>query len=158
LQKHGPNAIREIKSAPLWKKFVANFTHLMALLLWAGGSMAFIGQMPQLGWAVWAVILINGIFSFWQEFKAEKATEALKKLLPSYAHIIRDGQEQKVPAEELVPGDVILLAEGDYISAMRGWWKRTNARGPLNTQRRVDPRAAHRRSIHSNRSNAHRAA
>ncbi len=117
LQKYGPNAIREIKGTPLWKKFVANFTHLMALLLWAGGSMAFIGQMPQLGWAVWAVILINGIFSFWQEFKAEKATEALKKLLPSYAHIIRDGQEQKVPAEELVPGDVILLAEGDHISA-----------------------------------------
>jgi len=40
--------------------------------------MAFIGQMPQLGWAVWAVIVINAVFSFWQEFKAERATEALK--------------------------------------------------------------------------------
>src|SRR5512143_2962044 len=117
LKKHGPNVIREIKGTPLWKKFLANFTHLMALLLWAGGVMAFIGQMPQLGWAVWAVILINGAFSFWQEFKAEKATEALKKLLPSFARVIRGGQELKLPTEELVPGDVILLAEGDHISA-----------------------------------------
>jgi magnesium-transporting ATPase (P-type) len=113
----GPNSIQTIKGTPLWKKFLANFTHLMALLLWAGGIMAFIGQMPQLGWAVWAVIVINAIFSFWQEYKAEKATEALKKLLPHYAHVIRDGQEQKILAEELVPGDVILLSEGDHISA-----------------------------------------
>src|SRR5512143_2806253 len=116
-QQYGPNAIQTIKGTPLWKKFLANFTHLMALLLWAGGIMAFIGQMPQLGWAVWAVVLINGAFSFWQEFKAEKATEALKKLLPSFARVIRGGQELKLPTEELVPGDVILLAEGDHISA-----------------------------------------
>src|SRR5512137_824441 len=114
LQQYGPNAIQTIKGTPLWKKFLANFTHLMALLLWAGGAMAFVGQMPQLGWAVWAVIVINAVFSFWQEYKAEKATEALKKMLPSYAHVIRDGQEQKILAEELVPGDVILLSEGDH--------------------------------------------
>ena len=117
LGQYGPNAIQEIRGTPLWKKFLANFAHLMALLLWAGGAMAFIGQMPQLGWAVWAVIVINAVFSFWQEYKAERATEALKKMLPSYAHVIRDGQEQKILAEGLVPGDVILLSEGDHISA-----------------------------------------
>jgi len=117
LNKVGPNSIQTIKGTPLWKKFLANFTHLMALLLWAGGIMAFIGQMPQLGWAVWAVIVINAVFSFWQEFKAEKATEALKKLLPHFARVLRDGQELKIMAEELVPGDVILLSEGDHVSA-----------------------------------------
>jgi len=117
LKKFGPNAIQTIKGTPLWKKFLANFTHLMALLLWAGGAMAFIGQMPQLGWAIWAVIVINAVFSFWQEFKAERATEALKKVLPAFARVVRDGQEQKILAEELVPGDVILLSEGDRISA-----------------------------------------
>lgn len=76
-----------------------------------------IGRMPQLGWAIWAVILINAVFSFWQEFKAEKATEALKRLLPAYARVLRDGQESRVLAEELVPGDVVLLSEGDHISA-----------------------------------------
>ena len=73
--------------------------------------------MPQLGIAIWTVNIINGIFSFWQEFKAEKATEALRKLLPSYAHALRDGERQRVLTEELVPGDVILLEEGDRISA-----------------------------------------
>jgi trk system potassium uptake protein TrkA len=63
------------------------------------------------------VNIINGAFSFWQEFKAEKATEALRKLLPSYARALRDGEVQRILAEELVPGDVILLEEGDRISA-----------------------------------------
>lgn len=56
LYRFGPNAIREVRRAPLVLKFLANFTHLMAVLLWVGG---------------------NGAFSFWQEFKAERATEAL---------------------------------------------------------------------------------
>ncbi len=117
LAKVGLNAIQTIKGKPLWRKFIANFTHLMALLLWAGGAMAFIGKMPQLGWAIWAVIVINAIFSFWQEFRAEKAADALKKLLPQFARVLRDGHEAKIPAEELVPGDVIILSEGDHISA-----------------------------------------
>jgi len=117
LAQHGPNAIQTIKGKPMWRKFLANFTHLMALLLWVGGVMAFIGKMPQLGWAIWAVIVINAIFSFWQEFRAEKAADALKKLLPQFARVMRNGTETKIPAEELVPGDVILLAEGDHISA-----------------------------------------
>ncbi len=117
LAKHGPNAIQTIKGKPLWRKFLANFTHLMALLLWAGGAMAFIGKMPQLGWAIWIVVVINAAFSFWQEFRAEKAADALKMLLPQFARVVRDGQEAKIPAEELVPGDLIVLSEGDHVSA-----------------------------------------
>jgi P-type Ca2+ transporter type 2C len=113
----GFNTLSEVQRPPLYLKFLANFTHLMALLLWLGGVMAFIAQMPQLGWAIWAVIIVNAAFSFWQEYKAERATEALRKLLPTYARVLRDGQEQKILAEKLVPGDVMLLAEGDHISA-----------------------------------------
>lgn len=114
---YGKNALREVKGKPLYIKLLANFTHLMAIMLWIAGIAAFVAQMPQLGIAVWAVNIINGAFSFWQEFRAEKATEALRKLLPSYARVLRDGGEQKLLAEELVPGDIILLAEGDSISA-----------------------------------------
>ncbi len=89
----------------------------MAILLWVGGAVGFIAQMPQLGIAIWMVNVINGIFSFWQEYRAEKATEALKKLLPSYARVLRDGEDQRILAEELVAGDVMLLSEGDRISA-----------------------------------------
>jgi Ca2+-transporting ATPase len=117
LAKFGPNAIQTIRGKPMWRKLLANFTHLMALLLWAGGAMAFVGKMPQLGWAIWAVVVINAFFSFWQEFRAEKAADALKKLLPQFARAVRDGHEAKVPAHELVPGDVIVLSEGDHISA-----------------------------------------
>ncbi len=117
LKQTGRNEIRRIKGKPLIVKFLANFIHLMAILLWVGGIAALIAQMPQLAIAVWAVNLINGVFSFWQEFRAEKATEALRKLLPTYARVLREGAEQRIPAEELVPGDIILLAEGDHISA-----------------------------------------
>lgn len=117
LEQYGKNVIREIKGKPLIVKFLSNFTHLMAILLWVGGFVGFIAKMPELGVAIWLVNVINGVFSFMQEFRAEKATEALKKLLPSYTRVLREGQEQRVLAEELVPGDIILLAEGDKISA-----------------------------------------
>ena len=117
LSKYGKNTLREQKGKPLIWRFLANFTHLMAILLWIGGVVAFIAQMPQLAIAIWLVNVINGLFSFWQEYRAEKATEALKQLLPAYARVIRDGEERSILAEDLVPGDVILLNEGDRISA-----------------------------------------
>src|SRR6266852_3946310 len=117
LQRYGRNTIRTVETTPLVRKLLTHFTHVMALLLWAGGVLGFLAQMPQLGMAIWLVNLINGAFSFWQEYKAEQATEALRRLLPTYARVVRDGQEQRLLAEELVPGDVMLLAEGDHISA-----------------------------------------
>jgi magnesium-transporting ATPase (P-type) len=117
LQRYGSNIITTEKGKPLWIRFLANFTHLMAILLWVGGVVGFLAQMPQIGIAIWMVNIINGAFSFWQEFKAEKATEALRKLLPSYARVLRNGEIQRILAEELVPGDVILVEEGDKISA-----------------------------------------
>ena len=117
LEKYGRNTIEEKKGKPLIVRFLSNFTHLMAILLWAGAIVGFIAQMPQLGVAVILVNVINGCFSFFQEFRAEKATDALKKLLPAYARVTRGGEEARVLAEELVPGDLLLLAEGDRISA-----------------------------------------
>ena len=115
--RYGPNEIREIKGRPLIFKFLENFYHLFAIMLWVGGALAFVGGMPELGWAIIAVIFINAIFSFWQEFRAEKATEALKHMIPRNAKVIRDGQPQQIPASGLVPGDLIVLEEGDAISA-----------------------------------------
>ncbi|MEA4812505.1 MAG: cation-transporting P-type ATPase [Anaerolineaceae bacterium] len=115
LATFGPNKIREIKGRPLLLKFVDNFTHMMAIMLWIAGIGAIVAKMPELAIAVWAVNLINGFFSFFQEFKAEKATEALKKILPQSSRVMRDGEEKKVLAEEIVPGDVIFFQEGDSI-------------------------------------------
>jgi calcium-translocating P-type ATPase len=116
-QKLGKNLIDEKKRKSVVLIFLSNFIHLMAVLLWIGGAVAFLAGMPQLGIAVWLVNVINGVFSFWQEHRAGKATDALRNMLPSYARVIRDGEEVKILAEDLVIGDIILLAEGDKISA-----------------------------------------
>jgi len=117
LEEYGLNEIKEVKGRPLYLKFLENFYHLFAILLWTGGILAFFADQPQLGWAVFAVILINAIFSFWQEFKAEKATEALKKLLPPTAKVQRDGGVEEIVASEVVPGDILIIDEGDYVPA-----------------------------------------
>lgn len=115
--KYGKNVITEKKGKPTILVFMSNFISLMALLLWAGGGIAIVADMVELGVAIFLVNIINGVFSFWQEHRAGKATEALKKMLPSYARVIRDNQEQQVLAEDLVPGDIMLVEEGDKISA-----------------------------------------
>jgi P-type Ca2+ transporter type 2C len=117
LQKYGPNQLEEIKKKHIIYKFLYNFYHLLALLLWAASILAFIAGLPQLSIAIIAVIVVNALFSFWQEYEAEKAVSALKKILPPYAKVIRDGDEGEILATELVPGDMLILEEGDNISA-----------------------------------------
>ncbi len=117
LKRFGPNVLKEVRGKPLLLRFTENLTNLLALLLWAGGALAFIADMAELGWAIFGVIIINAVFSFWQEYKAEQALEALKRLIPRKARVLRQGTEKEVPATELVPGDIIVLEEGDAVSA-----------------------------------------
>ncbi|MDR3602282.1 MAG: HAD-IC family P-type ATPase, partial [Desulfosporosinus sp.] len=117
IQKYGYNEINEVKTTSLIAKFLSNFTNLLAILLWIASILSFVGRMPQLGWTIILVIIINALFSFWQEFKAEKATESLKKLLPQYVKVIRDGHLEQMLSKELVPGDLISLEEGDHVPA-----------------------------------------
>jgi P-type Ca2+ transporter type 2C len=117
LAQVGPNHLGTDPPPQLLRRFVANLTHLMALLLWAGGILALLAALPQLAVAVWVVNLLNGGFSTWQEHRAERAVQALRRLLPHEARVLRDGIEQRVDTTVLVPGDVLLLAEGDRVSA-----------------------------------------
>ena len=117
IRRFGPNVLLQPRGRPLRRKILDQFTHLMAVLLWAGGTIAFLSGMPQIGVAVWAVNLVNGAFGFWQEYKAEKAVEALRRILPLHARVRRAGREEQIPAEDLVPGDILLLSEGDHVSA-----------------------------------------
>jgi len=117
LETYGLNKLKAIRKTPLIVRFIYHFTNLLAVLMWGGSGLSFWAGMPEAGWACIAVIFINAIFSFWQEFKAEKAIDALKKLIPSYARVIRDGNETKVPTSDIVPGDVIIIEEGDHVPA-----------------------------------------
>lgn len=116
-ENYGKNIIAEKAKVPKWKTFVGNFTHMMAMLLWIAGFIAFFAEIPELGISIWLVNLINGIFSYVQESRAGEATDALKNMLPSYTRVLRDGKEEKVLAEDLVVGDIMLFEEGDSISA-----------------------------------------
>ncbi|MEW6416716.1 MAG: cation-transporting P-type ATPase [Nitrospirota bacterium] len=120
----GPNEIKEVKKKSLFAKFLKQFTHFLAILLWIGAGLAFLSEylhpgegMITLGLAIVGVIFINAIFTFIQEYKAEKAIEKLKLLLPFYVKVIRSGIEKEIPAREIVIGDLITLSEGDKVPA-----------------------------------------
>jgi len=120
----GPNEIQEVKKTSLLTKFFKQFTHFLAILLWIGAGLAFLSEylhpgegMLTLGFAIVGVIFINAIFTFIQEYKAEKAVEKLKLLLPFYVKVVREGKEKEMLVREIVPGDLIILSEGDKVPA-----------------------------------------
>ncbi|KRM86714.1 cation-translocating P-type ATPase [Lacticaseibacillus thailandensis] len=117
LRQYGPNEIQKSKKQSQLKAFLKNFTSLMAWLLWVGGIIAVVAGMLELGIAIWAVNIINGVFSFWQEHAAQKATDSLMKMLPTYVNVHRDGQLKQIETTELVPGDVFDLQAGDAVPA-----------------------------------------
>jgi magnesium-transporting ATPase (P-type) len=117
LERVGPNVLAETERPRWLLRFARNFTHLFALLLWAGAVLAVLGGQPPLAVAIVAVIVVNAIFSFAQEFRAERAVEALRRILPQRVRVRRDGQPHEIAAEEIVPGDVMLLAAGDRVCA-----------------------------------------
>jgi P-type Ca2+ transporter type 2C len=117
LARYGPNELEEARKTSLAGILLANLFHFFAILLWIAAILSLIGGSPTVAIAIVAVIVINAVFAFWQEFKAEQAVEALRQLLPRRAHVEREGQERIIEARELVPGDVVLLNEGDAISA-----------------------------------------
>ena len=117
LERYGANRLPPLKRRPLLLRFTDQLIHFMALLLWVAGGLAFIARAPQLGWAIWAVILINALFSFWQEFKAERTLQALAGNLPPMVRVWRDGRLQELTADQLVSGDRVALEEGDQVPA-----------------------------------------
>lgn len=117
LKKVGPNTISASTSESKWKVFFKNFISPMAILLWVSGFIAIFSGTMELGIAIWAVNIINGLFSFWQENEAKKSTDALKNMLPTYVTTLRDGKEIQINAVDMVPGDVFELQAGNAIPA-----------------------------------------
>jgi len=117
LTAYGPNEIAR-RAGRLWlRELLKQFVHPLALLLWAAAILAVVGVSWILGAAIALVVVLNAIFAFAQERQAERATEALREYLPVQATVLRDGSRQLIDARELVPGDVLIVAEGDRISA-----------------------------------------
>ena len=115
LAKYGENTITREKQASQLLIFLKNFTSVMAILLWVSGFVAILSGTLELGIAIWLVNIINGIFSYWQEHEAQKATNSLMKMLPTYTQVYRDGKLQQVNATQIVPGDVFNLQAGNAV-------------------------------------------
>ena len=117
LSRDGPNRLPSPPSVPAWRVLLAQLTHFFALMLWAASALAFIAGLPQLGLAIVIIVLVNGVFAFVQEHRAERAAVKLRDLLPRRATVVRDGVRHEIDAEALVRGDLVLLAAGDRVSA-----------------------------------------
>jgi len=124
LAEFGPNHVEEVRRENLLLSFAREFTHFFAIILWIAAALAFLAEyfdsgqgMASLGVAIVGVIIVNGIFSFWQEYKADQAVAALKHLLPQKAQALRGEKIVEILASDLVPGDIVLLEEGNLIPA-----------------------------------------
>lgn len=122
--KYGPNVLTKQSHYSFLHKLLGHFTHFLAVLLWIAAALSFFADrmkpgegMATLGWAILGVIVINAGFAFFQEYKAERALQALHLLLPDKAWVMRGGQPVEMPRREIVPGDVLILEEGERIPA-----------------------------------------
>ncbi|MEO3781952.1 cation-transporting P-type ATPase [Actinocorallia sp. B10E7] len=117
LRVEGPNTLPSPRPPSPVLLLAQQMVHFFALLLWAAAGLAFVGGMPELAVAIVAVVVINGVFAFFQEYRADRAGRRLRDLLPTRVTVRRDGARKVIDADELVHGDIVLLEAGDKISA-----------------------------------------
>lgn len=116
-REHGRNVLPEPRRPSLARRFAGQLVHFFALMLWVAAVLAFAAGIPQLGIAIAAVVVLNAVFAFVQEGRADRAAERLRSLLPVRATVIRDGRQLDVDAVEVVVGDLLALVAGDRIPA-----------------------------------------
>ena len=119
LRHYGGNLLQRVRREPWYFKLLRNLFSFFAILLWIAALLCFVPgvDLPQLGIAILTVVLVNGLFAFLQEYKSDRALEMLQQLIAQRSTVIRDGDTQEIAAADLVPGDVIVLEEGDLVPA-----------------------------------------
>jgi len=111
-QEFGPNRVEKVAREPALWRLLKEFTRFFSVILWCAAALAFLAErfdpgqgMARIGYAVIAVIIISGLFSFWQEYRVEQTLAALQKLLPQQVSVLRDATVMQLPAEQIVVGD-----------------------------------------------------
>ena len=124
LKECGANILEETGKESIIKKYLRQFRNLFSILLTVGSILSFIGEYLDpgqgnlyIGIALVGVVILNGTFTFIQEYQAEKTMESFRQLLPPHARVLREGKVRDILASELVVGDIILLEEGDKVPA-----------------------------------------
>ncbi|MEP7738870.1 cation-transporting P-type ATPase [Nocardioides sp. 31GB23] len=113
----GPNTLPVRGPEPAWRMFARQLTHLLAVLLWIASALALVAGMPELAVAITVIVVLNALFAFVQEHRADRSAQRLRALLPTRTLVVRDGRTGLVDVDRLVPGDLLLLAAGDRIGA-----------------------------------------
>ncbi|MBI2161309.1 MAG: cation-translocating P-type ATPase [Candidatus Rokubacteria bacterium] len=117
LERYGPNELRKEERAAPWRLFLNQFKNtLIVILLAATVLSALVGEIVDAG-IILVIVVFSTVLGFIQEYRAERALEALKKMLTPTTTVIRGGTEQEIPSRDLVPGDIMLLEAGDRIPA-----------------------------------------
>ncbi len=117
LAEHGPNRLPEKKPKPAWRMFAEQFQNLLSMVLVAAGVLAgVIGDTTDMV-VILAVVTFNACLGFYQEHRAEKILDALRGMLAQQSRVRRSGRKVEIRAEELVPGDLVLLEAGDRVPA-----------------------------------------
>ena len=117
LARDGPNELPRVRRRSPVRKLLAQLTHFFALMLWVAAGLAWFAQLPQLSIAITAVVIVNAIFAFIQEARADRAADRLRSLLPADVTVMRDGRPITVAARAVVVGDLLMLTAGDRIPA-----------------------------------------
>jgi len=124
LERHGPNELTVDAPVPAWRKFLAQFQDVLVILLLVATAISAglwlyerDSALPYEAIAISAVVLLNALMGYVQESRAESAVAALRQMAAAHARVLRDGEQKSVPAAEVVPGDILLLEEGDTIPA-----------------------------------------
>src|SRR5262245_20516860 len=117
LAKFGRNIVSRQSGTPEWKRFLLQFhAPLVYILLVAAGITAWLGEWIDSS-VIFGVVFLNAVIGYLQESKAEHAIEALSRLVLTEATVRRGGRRRRVPSEQLVPGDIVLLQSGDRVPA-----------------------------------------
>ncbi len=117
LERHGPNTLPAPRKHGPWRRFLLQFHNVLIYALLASALVtAWLGHWVDTAVIV-GVVLINALIGFFQEGRAEEAMDAIRKMLSPHAQVLRDGRRRELPAETLVPGDVVFLASGDKVPA-----------------------------------------
>src|SRR5215470_13281023 len=117
LEKWGPNRLPEGKKRGPFMRFLAQFNNILVYVLLVAGFIKLMLSLWVDASIIFAVVILNALLGFIQEGKAEKALESIRNMLSAEARTMRDGEARMIPAEELVPGDIVLLESGDKIPA-----------------------------------------
>ncbi len=116
-EKYGSNILEEQDKESIWEILFSQINNPVIYLLTAAAILAFIfGDIPE-GIAIVVVMIVNTAIGFWMEYKAQKSMEALKQMDKVEARVIRNGNEEKIDAEKIVPGDILIVKSGDLVAA-----------------------------------------